>query len=283
MAGETYSDVMIVPEVYGDMAQAEFKGAVKVATSSAVKSDDTLVGQPGETIHFPKWGALGDLEDLTEKVAIKPEALSTKESTAKIKEAGKAVTISDRSRLVGMGDPESEARRQFGILAARKVDGDLITAAQATDNGAKPIETSVDADAFSWAALVQAIAEFGDEWEPSDFAGVFINSAQLAQAFADDQFINASRFGGNTPVNTGTLGSIGGLQLHVTNRVEAGKFLVLKNQSLGLLYKQRPVVETERHALARTTDVVTTMHYAVKRLNDKGVVVGTIAGATPGE
>lgn len=283
MAGETYSDVMIVPEVFGDMAQAEFKGAVKVATSSAVKSDDTLVGQPGETIHFPKWGALGDLDDLSEKVAIKPEALSTKESTATIKEAGKAVTISDRSRLVGMGDPESEARRQFGILAARKVDGDLITAAQATDGGAKPIEVSVEADAFSWAALVQAIAEFGDDWEPSDFAGVFINSAQLAQAFADDQFINASRLGGSTPVNTGTLGQIGGLQLHVTNRIEAGKFAILKNQSLGLLYKQRPIVETERHALARTTDVVTTMHYAVKRLNDSGVVVGTIAGAPSGE
>ena len=78
------------------------------------------------------------------------------------------------------------------------------------------------------------------------------------------------------------LGIIGGVPLHVTNRVEAGKFLVLKNQSLGLLYKQRPQVETERHALARSTDVVTTLHYAVKRLTDKGVAIGTLGTPAAG-
>lgn len=279
MANTTSAD-MIIPEVYGDMAQAEFVGAVKVAGSAAVKSDDTLEGQPGETIHFPKWGALGELDDLTETTAITPEKLTTKDSTAKIKEAGKGVTITDRSRLVGMGDPEAEARRQFGILAARKVDADLITAAQLKGgaNGT-PYEVTTEASAFGWAALVEAIAQFGDEWEPSDFAGVYINSAQLGQAFADDQFVNASKLGADTPVRTGNLGVIGGVPIHVTNRVEAGKFLVLKNQSLGLLYKQRPLVETERHALARSTDVVTTLHYAVKRLSDKGVAVGTLGAA----
>lgn len=283
MANTTSAD-MIVPEVYGDMAQAEFVGAVKVASSAAVKSDDTLVGQPGETIHFPKWGALGELDDLTEGTAITPEKLTTKDSTAKIKEAGKGVTITDRSRLVGMGDPEAEARRQFGILAARKVDADLIAAAQLKGgaNGT-PYEVTTEATSFGWAALVEAIAQFGDEWDPSDFAGVYINSAQMGQAFADDQFINASKLGADTPVRTGQLGIIGGVPVHVTNRVDAGKFLVLKNQSLGLLYKQRPIVETERHALARSTDVVTTLHYAVKRLSDKGVAVGTLAGAPTGE
>lgn len=282
MANTTSAD-MIIPEVYGDMAQAEFVGAVKVAGSAAVKSDDTLEGQPGETIHFPKWGALGELDDLTEGTAITPEKLTTKDSTAKIKEAGKGVTITDRSRLVGMGDPEAEARRQFGILAARKVDADLITAAQLKGgaNGT-PYEVTTEVPTFGWAALVEAIAQFGDEWEPSDFAGVYINSAQLGQAFADDQFINASKLGADTPVRTGNLGVIGGVPIHVTNRVAAGKFLVLKNQSLGLLYKQRPLVETERHALARSTDVVTTLHYAVKRLSDKGVAVGTLGTPAAG-
>ncbi|MFE5777084.1 N4-gp56 family major capsid protein [Brachybacterium sp. NPDC056505] len=282
MANTTSAD-LIVPEVYGDMAQAEFVGAVKVAASAAVKSDDTLSGQPGETINFPKWGTLGELDDLTEGTAITPEKLTTSKSSAKIKEAGKAVTITDRGRLVGMGDPEAEARRQFGILAARKVDADLITAAQLSGgtNGT-PYAVTTEATAFGWGALVEAIAQFGDDWDPAQFAGVFINSAQLAQAFADDQFINASKLGADTPVRTGGLGLIGGVPLHVSDRVEAGKFLVLKNQSLGLLYKQRPIVETERHALARSTDVVTTLHYAVKRLTDKGVAVGTLGTASAG-
>lgn len=281
MANTTSAD-MIVPEVYGDMAQAEFTGAVKVAGSAAVKQDDTLVGQPGESINFPKWGALSELADLSEGTAITPEKLSTSKSKATIKEAGKGVTITDRSRLVGMGDPEAEARRQFGILAARKVDADLITAAQLSggQNGT-PLSVTTEAETFGWLAMVEAIAQFGDEWEPSDMAGVYVNAAQMGEAFKDEQFVNASKLGADTPVRTGGLGILGGVPLYVTNRIEAGKFLVLKNQSLGLLYKQRPIVETERHALARSTDVVTTLHYAVKRLSDKGVVVGTLATAGP--
>lgn len=280
--GTTYSDNMVIPEVFGDMAQAEFTGKVRVAGSSAVKEDNTLEGQPGETIHFPKWGALGDLDDLDEKTAIKPERLSTKDSTATIKEAGKAVTITDRSRLVGMGDPEAEAQRQFGILAARKVDADLIKAAQDTKDG-KPFEVEVgETPSFGWDAMVEAIAAFGDEWDPSDFAGVYINAAQQAQAFRDDQFINAAKLGGDTPVQKGQIGVIGGVPVLTTNRIEAGKFLVIKNGALGLLYKQRPNVETQRHALARATDVVTTLHYAVKRLTDKGVAVATLAADSGG-
>lgn len=281
--GTTYSDNMIIPEVFGDMAQAQFEGKVRVAGSPAVKEDSTLEGQPGETIHFPKWGALSELDDLDEKTDIKPEQLTTKDSTATIKEAGKAVTITDRSRLVGMGDPEAEAQRQFGILSARKVDADLITAAQDTKDG-KPHQVTVgETPTFGWDAIVEAIDPFGDEWEPEDFAGIYINSAQRAEAFRDDQFINASKLGdSDTPVRRGQLGVIGGLPVFTTNRIEAGKFLVLKNESLGLLYKQRPLVETERSALGRKTHVVTTLHYAVKRLTDKGVAVATL-GAAEGE
>ena len=282
--GTTYSGNMIVPEVFGDMAQADFEGKVKVAGSPAVKEDNTLEGQPGETIHFPKWGALGELDDLDEKTAIKPEQLTTKDSKATIKEAGKAVTITDRSRLVGMGDPEAEAQRQFGILAARKVDADLIKAAQDTKDG-KPYEVSIgETPTFGWDAIVEAIDPFGDEWEPEDFAGIYINSAQRAEAFKDEQFINASKLGDtDTAVRRGQLGIIGGLPVFTTNRVDAGKFLIIKNEALGLLYKQRPNVETERHALARSTDVVTTLHYAVKRLTDKGVAVATLSGDSGGE
>lgn len=282
MAQTTSAD-MIIPEVYTDMVQADFEGQVKVAGSPAVKEDNTLEGQPGETVHFPKWGQIGELDDLNEGTKITPKKLSTKDSTATIKEAGAAVDISDRSRLVGLGDPESEVRRQFGIEAARKVDADLITAAQSTGSGqGSPLSVTTGPTTFGWEAMVEAISLFGDNWEPSDFAGVYINSAQLSQAFLDDQFVNASKLGAESPVRSGQLGMIGGIPVQLTNRIEAGKFLLLKNQSLGLLYKRRPEVETQRDALARKSYLVTTLHYAVKRLTDKGVAVATL-GAAAGE
>ncbi|MEU1082315.1 N4-gp56 family major capsid protein [Streptomyces sp. NPDC005908] len=281
---QTTAANMIVPEVWGDMAQAEFIGAARVAGSAAVIEDNTLEGAPGDTIHFPKWGALGDLDELSETVAMTPTAMSTSDATATIKEVGKAVEITDKARLTSLGDPEAEARRQFGILAARKVDADLIAQAQAnesTQGGGQPFRftTAAGKTAFTWLdAMVPAIGQFGDEWEPEDFAGLYINSVQLGEAMADPQFVDASKLGnGASAAVTGSIGRIGGVSVYVTNRITAGTFLLMKRGALGLLYKRRPLVESDRDILARSNVVTTTMHYAVKRLNDRGVAVGTLA------
>lgn len=282
---QTTSSVVINPEVWGDMAQAAFTGQVRVAGSAAVVEDNTLEGAPGSLIHFPKWGAIADLDDLAEGTPMTPSAMSTSNSTATIKEAGKAVEITDKARLVSLGDPEAEARRQFGILAARKVDAALITQAQADETaqgGGTPYTFTIAAGGgktkLTWLDyIVPSIGKFGDEWEPSDFAGLWINSAQLGDIFADSQFINAATLGANgTPVTTGQIGAIAGVPVLVSNRVAAKTFLIMKKGALGLLYKKRPNVESDRDILARSTVVTTTMHYAVKRLDDKGVCVGTI-------
>lgn len=282
---ETTSANLIVPEVWGDLAQARFIGAARVLNSAAVMTDDTLAGQPGDRINFPKWGRLGELDDLAEAVPMVPEAMTQSSSEAVIKEAGKAVEITDKALLTGLGDPRDEAQRQFGILAARKVDAALIAQAQADETaagGGQPYRFTAPAGttALSWgAAIVPALAEFGDEFDPSEFAGLFINSAQLAQVFADDQFINASTLGTATPVTTGQVGLIAGMPVIVTDRIAAGTFLVMKRNALGALYKRRPIVETDRDILKRTTVITTNVHYAVKRLDDRGVVVGTLATA----
>nr|WTB07400.1 N4-gp56 family major capsid protein [Streptomyces antimycoticus] len=289
MADTTAAD-LIVPEVWGDLAQARFTGTARVLNSAAVQSDDTLAGQPGDTINFPKWGALGELDDLTEGVAMTTAAMSQSSSSATIKEAGKAVEITDKALLTGLGDPRDEAQRQFGILAARKVDAALIAQAQANESaqgGGTPYTLTVTGSGagvvakLTWGgAIVPALAKFGDEFDPAEFAGLFINSAQMAEVFADDQFINASSLGTATPVTTGQVGVIAGMPVIVTDRITAGKFLLMKRNALGALYKRRPLVETDRDILKRTTVVTTNVHYAVKRLDDKAVCVGTLAAGS---
>lgn len=281
---ETTAANLIVPEVWGDLSQAKFQGAVRVLNSGAVLTDDTLVGQPGDTINFPRWGRLGELDDLTEAVPMVPEAMQQSASQATIKEAGKAVELTDKALLTGLGDPRDEAQRQFGILAARKVDGDLIAQAQADETaqgGGQPFRFTAAAGttALSWGVINDAIAMFGDEWDPAEFAGLFINSAQRTQVWNDDQFADASKIGGASVVRTGQIGEIAGLPVFVTNRVTAGRFLIMKRNALGALYKRRPIVETDRDILKRTTVITTNVHYAVKRLDDQGVVVGELAAA----
>lgn len=257
----------IVPEVFADLAQAAFAGKVKVLGSPAVIEDNTLVGQPGDTISFPKWGALGDLDDLTKGTAMTPAAMSQTDSSATIKEAGKAVAIDDADKLTilgGTGGAESEALRQFGVLAARKVDGDLITAAVA---GAGHTLAPTAGTALSWSVLVDHFAQYGDEFEPDEFAGIYINSAQMATVFKDSQFIDASKLGDNSVVRRGVIGLLGGIPVQITNRVAAGTVLSLKTAALGALYKRKPLVENDRDILKRQDVVTINVHYAVKALD----------------
>jgi N4-gp56 family major capsid protein len=279
MTATTSADVF-VPEVHADISQAEFLGQVKVAGSPAVLEDNTLTGNPGDTVTFPKWGALSDLNDLGENDVLVPEAMTTSESEATIKEAGKAVEVKDRAKLVALGDPLAEAARQFGELTARKVDADLITAAQTALPGAFDLTATAGNTALSWDRIVDAIVPFGDSFAPETMAGWFINSAQMADLMRDPNFLEASKFGaGSELIGRGSIGLLAGVNVRVTDRVAPKTILGLKNQSLGLLYKRRPIVERDRDILSRSDVITTNLHYAVKRINDRGVVRVTLAAA----
>ena len=241
-----------------------------------------------DTIEFPKWATLTDLDALTEGVAMIPEALDQTATKATIAEYGKAVEYSDTRSLSGLGDVDTEAARQFGVLAARRVDASLIAAAAASTAADAPNKIAASAPltyasaagtggtALTWAHVVGAIATFGDEWDPSEFAGLFIRSDAQAKVFVDSQFIDATKLGGQAVMAKGQIGTIGGMPVIVTDRLGAGKFMLLKKGALGALYKRRPIVERDRDILKRTNVITTNVHYAVKRLSDRGVCIGTL-------
>ncbi|MBD2760068.1 phage head protein [Yimella sp. cx-573] len=286
---KTLSTDLYIPEVWADLAQDQFTGKAIVGTSPAVVVDDSLAGKPGETVSFPKWTLMSDMVDLDETDVLVPEKLSQTASEATIKEAGKAAEWTDKAKLTGIGNVQDEAIRQFGELAARKVDADLIRVASETvtggitraDGGAatdsKPFAFTATGG-LTWGNIVGAGALFGDDFDPTAFAGLYIRSEQMAQMMTDKDFIQAAQTAnGNTLISNGLIGTKAGLSIFVTNRLATGKALLLKRNSLGLMYKRRPLVEQDRDILARTTVVATNMHYAVKRLNDRGVVDITLA------
>ncbi len=282
---ETVSSGLYSPEVWEDLAQGAFTGNTILSNAALVQ--DSLVGVPGDTVVFPKWSTLSGLADLAELTPMTTEALTQSSSRATIKEAGKAVEISDTAKLVGLGNAQDEAIRQFGILTAKKIDADVYTAATATVAGGITYADGTAATAsaplifnagvgvnLAWDPLVDAFGAFGDDFEPSEFAGLYINSADRGRIMKDDDFIRAAQGSGvNTLQNRGLIGDINGLPVFVTNRVAAGKSLAVKRNALGVLYKRRPIVEQDRDILKRANVVTTNVHYAVKRLNDNGVLV----------
>lgn len=292
---QTLASDLIVPEVWGDAVMVSVQGAAVLLP--LVDADDELVGQPGDTVHFPKFNYIGDAVDLTEGVAMTPTKMSMTDSYATIKEAGKAVELTDTAVLTAIGRPNDQARTQLALSIARKIDSDIRAAAEYehTNGGGSdpepttaPLKISVNGP-MSWGAYVSAVALLGDEYDPSDIAGIVLHSSQHIALLNDDKFISSESFGAGAVITRGQVGAIGQVRVYVSDRatavtdadsVEAGnqagrKALVIKRGAISLKYKRRPIVETDRDILARTNIITTNVHYAVKRVDDRGVIVLT--------
>ena len=281
----TMASDLIVPEVWGNAIMTTVPGKSVLQGLSSV--DDELVGEPGDTVHFPKWDYIGDAEDLSEGVAMDTEKMSMSDSAATIKEAGKAVELTDRAVLTAIDDPDDQARGQLSLSIARKIDTDLRAAAlyeHTNTGGSDPIPTTAPLKvtggaAFNWNAYVSAVALLGDEYEPSDIAGIVVSSAQHASLMRDESFKSSLTAPGAEGVITrGRVGFLGAIPVILSDcgsTAGAQKALIIRKGALALKYKRRAIVESDRDILKRTNVITTNAHYAVKRTDDRGIIVVT--------
>ncbi len=287
--GPTLSADLITPDIWADAVAPVILGRTVWAQLATV--DDQLAGQPGERVIFPKWDYIGDAEHLTEGVAMDVTKMGQSDSYAEIVEAGKAVSLTDTALLTAIGDPNNQAQAQIAIAVARRIDTDLRLAAEitetyedtrGTERTSAPLKVATTADRFGWAAYVAGIALLGDEYDPSDLAGIVIHSAQYNGLLLDPNFLSADRVGaGNTVIQRGVVGSIAGVPILLSDRVtKTGtgadtvyNAVVVKRGALALKYKRRPIVEKDRDILTRMNYITTNVHYATKRVDDRGVVI----------
>lgn len=292
MASETTSaSDLIVPEVWGDAVMVTVLG--KAVLLPLVDADDELVGVPGDSVNFPKFNYIGDADDLVEGVAMETTKLTMSDSKATIREAGKAVELTDNAVLTAIGRPNDQARNQLGLSISRKIDKDIRAAAELVVTGAAdpndntaPLSVTV-AGPFSWAAYTAGTALFGDEYDPADLAGIVIHSAQHTALLNDPNFQSADKFGAGAVILRGQVGAIGSVPVFLSDRATTTdngatvRALIIKKGAIQLKYKRRPVVESDRDILKRTNIITTNVHYAVKRVDDRGVVVITTDGPNP--
>lgn len=302
MASETTtSSDLIVPDVWADAVGPTILG--KAVMAPLAEQDDTLVGQPGDSVTFPKFGYIGDAETLTEGVAMETDKLTMTDTKATIQEVGKAVELTDSATLNALGNPNSQARVQIALSVSRKVDKDLIAAAvyEHTNGGGgddepttAPLKLAVTGP-LSWNVLTRGFALLGDDYDVEEIAGIVVHSTQHIQLLNDANFLSADKFGPGAVIQRGQIGSIGRIPVLVSDRVpavadvdagtggnQAGyQALVIQRGALALKHKRRPIVETDRDILKRTNIITTNAHYAVKRVNDRGVVAITTSAAIP--
>lgn len=126
----------IIPEILLDAIQGAFPGmTIMWGTGAAVVANGLPAGSQdgGDTIKVPYFEAIGDMEDVpTENDALTPTKLSMTSETNTVIHSGKAVEISHWAQLVAKyADPYAELGRQFAVIAQRRADKGLLTAATA--------------------------------------------------------------------------------------------------------------------------------------------------------
>ena len=289
MAQTTASD-LIVPEVWGPVIFNAVLARAVMRNFATV--DTTLVGNPGDSVEFGSWNYIGDAADVAETERLVPVKMGTNKDKVTIKEAGKAVELTDKSVLTALGRPQDEAVRQLSLSMARKIDADLVAAAYATnpdnDPGAGtsyqaggPLTVPATLDKFDWKAFTLGAALWGDEYDPAELAGVVIHSAQSTDLLNDPNFIGLDKIGADSVLLRGQVGRIGSVPIVISDRVtKTGtgaatvySALIIRRGALALALKRDVQMEKDRDILARSTVLTAGAHYATKRTDNRGIVV----------
>jgi N4-gp56 family major capsid protein len=263
---------LINPEVMADMISAELPNKIKFAPLARI--DDTLAGQPGNTITVPKYTYIGDAEDVAEGVAIGTTVLTSSTTQATVKKAGKGVEITDESVLSGYGDPVGEANNQLLLSIAAKVDNDSVTAL----NGATLVHNA-SAAVISYNTIVDAIDKF--EEEDDEVKILFIHPLQKSTIRKDPEFVS------NVPnaYMSGVIGEIAGCQVVASSKVQQRDTtspadgvmdvydnLIVKQGALDIYLKREVQVESDRDIQTKTTVITADEHYTVVLADDSKVV-----------
>ena len=119
----TTTNNLIIPEVVSSLIDGSLGDGVTLLPLA--EQDDTLVGQPGDTLKFPVFSYIGKAAVVAENGQIIPGQLTASMKSVTVHKYAKAISISDEARLSGYGDPVGEGSRQLAHALDHAVDDDL--------------------------------------------------------------------------------------------------------------------------------------------------------------
>ena len=269
---------LIKPNVYAELVREKFEGRVKVLQLASDLGNIPEFASHGETIVFPKWALISDASEMSKGTALVPEELQQTQSSATVKQVGKAIRVFDSENLTAIGNQLDVGARQTSIVMARKIDTDLIAEMMTSDLKS----ATAQAKAITATELDNALQLYGDERDVDDFAGIIVNSLLIPSFMGMKEFVDAMNTTvttGNGLVRNGLLGFFRGIPVYVSDKGtyngvsnECITFIIKKN-ALGYKMKKNIDIELEREAKLKATDIVADMMYAVKLVADDGIVI----------
>lgn len=197
------------PQVVSDMINAKVQK--KAVMTGYVKVDNTLEGIAGSTVTVPKWGYIGEAEDLQEGQPIDSTKMAFTTAQYGIKKIGKGVMLTDEAQMSGYGNPTGTATSQIAMSISEKLDNDRVDVLLESKN-----ICDATTGVISYDAIVDGVDVFGEEEESRKV--MLIHSKQKTQLRKDANFISADKYEAGV-MASGSIGRIAGCDIVVSNKV----------------------------------------------------------------
>lgn len=271
----TINTQVIVPEVYASLVREKIAGKCKVAQFLVNLGD--LHGKVGETIHFPKWGYIGNGKDWNVNTPMEVTQMKQTETSATIKAIqAPAVKVADYDNEVELGNAIEEAASQQAVAVGRKYDTDAIDCALTS-----PLKYQLATkNIVTQDEMIAILGLYGDDRDSADFDAIVIHSAFAPSFYKMDMFTSRERTmtkDGNGIAINGCIGYFLDIPVVLSDRLydatnQEGFILVMKKNAISIIPKENPFAETSRDAGMRQTTIYLSQFYAMALTNDEAIV-----------
>lgn len=257
---QTKAADLINPEVMEDAISAKLPKAIRFAPYARI--DDTLVGQPGDTITRPRYAYIGAAEDLVEGVPMDPAKLSMTTAQVTVKEAGKSVEVTEKAILTNLDGTVEEAENQITMSLADKMDIDYLATLATTS-------LSFNGTATSAESIIDAVDVFDDEDEGNYI--LFINNKDYTKLVKS--LFNVGGDVARSALTKAQVSELVGVKDIVkTKRLPEGVSYLQKQDAVEIVYKRNVNVNHDGDILARTVVLAGNQYYTTNLFNEAGVV-----------
>lgn len=271
MSEYTLKANLVIPEVIADLV--ETKLGDNITLLPLAEEDNTLVGQPGDTLKFPAFKYIGKAAVVNENGQIVTGKLEAGTVQATVHKYAKGISITDEARLSGHGDPMGEAAKQLARAIDQGVDDELFSVLNSVGVSRKHINTTISADNIADALVLFGEDLTGDKVLLTDAAG-------FAALRKDGDYIRASDLG-QRMITDEVVGEVWGCQILISNKIKTDTTVKEKNHfivkpgALRLVNKRGTQVEVQREADYMRDNVFASKHCAAYLYDASKVVALT--------
>jgi len=272
------ADFVFVPKVWQDHTSAFFRK--KLVYGQFALMDDTLTGQPGETVNFPYFKKIGGAEEPSETDSLTVDRMQDDSFSATIFEAGKALSWKKRAFRKSAANADrivSEGQSQMARVMAEKVDTKLQAEINTVGNHTVGF-TGADAQPMTISRLMEAkVLAFGDKH--SEAVALFAHSLQILdlitdagtgflKADANDPLFRVPGFRGRL-LGMAVIESDSVTRVADINAKQVFRAMMIKDNAYGIMEAEEMEFEQDRDILAREDVLTVTQWYAVKAFHTK--------------